>query len=221
MNLSKEIIPNWLDKNNMVKPQGSWTDSGNGLLYTAVFLVLDKEIKGKLHVHAGEWYKRLVESCYLKPGCLKRSPSNTYQEQWDDYLGVVAACVASGNRKIPRQILWFGLTHFFFFNTDDKLEWKDWLGRYPHLWLVCWCAAFPFLKYPLAPILLLAGLFMKPNMNDTSGIQLEWLFRYCVKEFGFAKSSYKSVVAILPEAFAIYYDKTHPFQEAAKELNDV
>ena len=64
-------------------------------------------------------------------------------------------------------------------------------------------------RVPIAP--------ESPNSDDTSGIQLKWLFLYSCKKLGF-DFGYSKTLADLPRAFSIYYGAKHPFQNAVREL---
>lgn len=219
MNLIEQIIPAWLDSNRLVKPQKSWNSSGNGLLYDCIFFVLTHELdKGYSDSMLDAFLYDGYSSCTYSKGCLKRSATSITQESWDDYMGLVVACLALGDRLIPKQVLEHGIFYAFFYDCDGKITFSDFLGRFPQLWVLYWPAAFPWLKWPLWPLLWLVGKTMKPDLSDTSSIQLQWLYFSGCKYLGFNFAQYDVLKKLLPDAFKIYYDPDHPFIEAAKEL---
>lgn len=213
--LTSAIIPTWLDRNSLVKPQGANSDSGNGLLYTSVFIALLSELN-QLQNIPSDWFQSRVRGCYYQIGCLERTPQNTYgQEQWDDYLGVVVGCLLLKETKIPRQILWYGLKDAFFFNNSTPFSLKSFLGEYVHIWALYACASFPFIKFLFAPFFFVCLKLL--SSSDPGGTQLEWMVRLGIKSLG-QDQGYASVVEKLPAAFKAYYDPLQPFQEAASDL---
>lgn len=194
----------WYCPYQLVLPQPGYTPSDNGVLFTSVAKILGFDI--------GD-YNRKVRSCYLKRGLVARWPNNNYDQcAWDDYLGIAAACIHTGERAIPREILWYGITHFFIFNSDGKLAGRDWLGRHLHMWTLMWVAALPMLKWFLLPWLWLFQLwFDKPNMTNTSGIQLQFLYLYACKRLGFTFKRWAEHKECIADAMKIYYNQNHPF----------
>jgi hypothetical protein len=207
MAASKEIVfpKEWYCPYGLVLPQPGYSPSDNGVLFTSVAKILGFDV--------GD-YKLKVRSCYLKKGLIARWPKNNYDQcAWDDYLGVAAACIKIGETGIPREILWHAMP-FFIFNTDGKCENKDWLGRHIHMWTLMWCAAFPILKWPLFILLWFFQLFfIKPDMTQTSGAQLQFVYLYACHKLGFTFKRYKEHEEIIHVAMLIYYHKLHPFNQ--------
>jgi len=200
----KKIPSEWLDKNGLVLPQPSEKPADNGVLYTSVAVLLGFEVPN---------YEALVRSCFLKPGLLARWPGNNYDQcAWDDYLGVAAACIFRSETKIPRKILWYAITHAFIFNTDGKLESKDFLLRNFPIWPLMICAAFPFTRFIMWPLLWIVQAFFKyPNLNDSSGFQLQWIFLDACWLLGFNFKRMKIHAQKLKAGLRVYYHKDHPF----------
>lgn len=200
----------WLDKNGFYKPRSEWTSSGNGILYSAIAVVLEIE-------NQSNFFMALL-GCEIEHGLFKRTPDGAFGNQsWDDYLGIAAASIKAGNHRIPFDVLCYGITHAFIFDTDGRLQFKDWLGRFVHLWLLMACAAFPWIKFTLWPVFWVIQLTFKPNLNDTSGLQLQWLYLESLKNLGFRFKKLAEFEAVLPTAFSIYYDKIHPFINCVKK----
>ena len=194
----------WLDQNGFVIPQPSTKPADNGVLFTAVAKILGFDFPN---------YKDQVRSCYLKKGLMARWPKNDFdQAAWDDYMAVAVVSIKFGDVEIPREILWYGLTHAFIFNTDKKLRREDFLGRNVPVWPVMWAAAFPKLKYLFFPSIWFVQLFFgKPDLSDTSGFQLNWLYLIGANELGFKFKKLDDYERMRKEAFKIYYHKEHPF----------
>jgi hypothetical protein len=211
-------IEKFTDKYGMIGPYMG--DSGNGLFYTAMDVVFrDMSVV----IDQREDYHDLVRRCYHKWGCLMRNPANSFgQEQWDNYLGVAVACLVLEETKIPREILWYAITHAFFMDTDGKFENKDWLGRFPQVWVLMFAAAFPLFKYLAFPLAYLISLTFKPKVEDTSANNLQFIYNYgmCVA-FG-ALSPLKRWMSKFPKGFSysnsvgVYFAPDHPFVEITK-----
>lgn len=213
--ITKMDLKDYLDPTGLVKPSKGISTSGNGLLYTSVYVLLDNLTLGHLE---GAWnYTTVIDQCMLKPGLLTRVPDNSQkQESWDDYLGVAAACIKLNVRSIPRAILWYALRHAFFMNTDGKLSMDDFLGRFPQVWSLMWVAAFPWLKWPMYPILGLIQMTYKFDLSSPGEWQLQWVFLEACKYLGFHFDNYEYAIASLPSVFERYYETGHPFIEAAR-----
>jgi len=203
------IDPKWLDINGFVKPQPSEKPSDNGVLFSAVAIVLGFQVDN---------YPALVKSCFLEIGLLARWPKNNFdQAAWDDYLGAAVGSLYLGDTEVPRALLWYGVKHGFIYNTDGKLEGKDWLLRNIPIWGLMFAAAFPKLKLLAYPALYFTQLFFStPNLNDTSAIQLQWMFLKGAEKLGFRFQKLDEHESIIKEALKIYYHADHPFNKEAR-----
>jgi len=203
-----KIPSQWLDQNGLVIPQPSEKPADNGVLFTSIAVLLGFEVPD---------YEALVRSCYLKPGLVARWPGNNFdQAAWDDYLGVAVACIFRNEKKIPREILSYAIRHAFFFNTDGKLQDKDFLLRNFPIWPLMICAAFPIMRLPMWPLIWLVQSFFKyPNLNDTSGFQLQWVYLYGCALLGFNFKRMKIHEYKLKAALRIYYHTKHPFNDTS------
>jgi len=210
-------IEQWIDVDSLIKPQIDWKDSGNGVLFSAVWLILSGNNREQL-LPALKIQAAILE-CVGK-GNLLRSPTNTHQEQWDNHLGLGSYAYFFKKKSLSRMILEYGLKHFGVFNTDGKLEFQDWLYRFPQIWCVYFIAAFPRFKFLAYPFALLVSRFMKPNKDDGSGTQLAWLYLHVmVDSFGFGfKKKYNEILAQQKELVSVYYGKDHPIIELTQAL---
>jgi len=216
MNFSNEF----LDVYGLVLPQPRNSDKpcDNGVLFTSVAKCLGFDFPN---------YRFLIGQCFLKPGLLARWKGNDFdQAAWDDYMGLAVGCIKLGITDLPRQIIWYGIKHAFIFNTDNKLEGKDFLGRNVPIWPMMICAAFPFMKYLMFPFLWLVQLTFESadsliNRKYSSGHQLQWFYLYGCKELGFRFKALKDHEDTLKECFHMYYHQNHPFNTDQSWIDEV
>lgn len=203
----------YLDRNGYVLP-GTSPDgkpADNCILYTTVAKILGYDFP--------EW-GNMVRSCYLNKGLVARWPGNNYdQAQWDDYLAIAFGCIIWGKPTIAREILWYGVRHFGFYNTTLKFSFNAFLWRNIPVWPLMIAAAFPKMKYVMAPFLwLIAKSFKRPSLENSSGAQLQWLFLAGVYSLGFnwriIQDKHSSVA--MYNFFHTYYPPGHPFLETFK-----
>jgi hypothetical protein len=201
----------FLDRYGFVLPQPSseGKPADNAVLFTAVAHIFGFEIAPNIILK--------IRQCELKPGLIARWPNNNFdQATWDDYLAIAVLSIVKGEKKLPRDILWYGATHWGIFNTDDKLQFQDLLIRHVHVWPMMVTAAYPWMKFITHPMIrFFTRFFNKPNLNDTSSIQLQWLYLYGALMSGVEGLNQKYIehVEILPQAFKVYYHKEHPFNQ--------
>ena len=154
----------------LMQPSESNKPCDNGVLFTSVAVVLGFDIPD---------FREKIRSCYLKRGLVARWQKNDFdQAAWDDYLGIAVACLYLNETKIPREILWYGIRHAFFFDTDRNLEGKDFLGRHITVWPLMLCAAFPWASFWMFWVQGFVQLFFKDPLkllmeNNSSGFQLQ------------------------------------------------
>lgn len=213
------LVP-FIDKNGNVKPQLGGDDSGNGLSYNNID-VMFRDLNG--FTQGEELF--LIAACMPVPGLLYRTPANTFDQQsWDDYLRVASTCITLGNTDIPRTILKYALTHLFFMTNEKGSGLNSWLGRFIHMWVVMLIASFPFLKYVFFLTFVIMNYTFTPNLNDSSGTQLQMTFHYVFKKlYGFNflfnrwLGKFKSQGGDILETYSTYYDHNHPFTKVVKE----
>ena len=205
-----KITEPYLDINGLVLPSPRYDDkpADNGVLYTSISILLDFEVPD---------YKEKIKDCYLECGLIARWHGNNFDNcAWDDYLGIAAACIKLGITDIPKDILQYGLHHFFVYDTNGKLEFKDFLLRNVPIWPLMIIASAPSTKKLLYPILwAIQKTFTSPSdlllRNDTSAIQLQWVFLESCFLLGFHFDSYTEHCKYIAQAFKIYYSESHPF----------
>lgn len=109
------VLGKYIDSNGLLSPNGE--ASGNGVLYSASFDIANGS---KLFEEA------ILTKCFVEPGLLRRSPTNSDQEAFDDYLGAVSAYP-----KVADAVFKYGAVHGWVFDNDKKTNIRDWLGRSP------------------------------------------------------------------------------------------
>jgi hypothetical protein len=215
-------IPNFdvrfVDKFGFITPQPVTEDkpADNAVLFLSVASILGYEI-------TKETYKSKVRECYLKKGLVARWPGNNFdQSAWDDYLGIAVASIIYGDTEIPREVLSYAFDHVFFFNTDGKLQFKDFLGRHVHVWLLMFAAAYPDIQWMLKPLLKLCVRFFDEPVkllfeNDSSGYQLQFVYLFGLHKLGIKTDVFDEHTDYLWRAFELYYHKEHPFNKTLDE----
>jgi hypothetical protein len=210
----------FLDIYGMVLPNPKTEEkpSDNGALFTSIAVILGFDSSD---------YEFLIVQMYLEQGLVARWKGNNFDQMaWDCYLGIAVACIKLKITSVPRDILSYGFSNWFIFNTDKKKESKDWLGRNVPIWPLMFCAAFPWLKYPMYPALYLIQLFFEDpkkmlDRNYTNGIQLQWVFLVGCDLLGFRfKSTELHNHDLMKKAFAIYYSPDHPFNNLKEKENE-
>ena len=212
-----DILDKFTDVNGLIKPRSAWVDSGNGVLYTAVWLILYK--LARVPIYSTGKFEACIFAC-LKGGLLLRSPSNTYQEQWDNHLGLAAYAHFYKRPEIARKVLEHAYENDGFFDTDGVKEAKDNLLRFPQIWAIYLIAGFPKLKWLFFPFAWVVSRFMNPPLDDSSGTQLAWLYLYTMNDafgFGFEKK-HAEVLAQFKQNVSVYYEETHPIISMIESL---
>ena len=208
-----EAIQNWLNPDGYVMPNAGSGNAGNQILYSSVRIALCDAL-GETIDRA--WFSILIKRCFKKPGLLMRTPTNDYgNETFDDYLGVAVASIIAGEKSIPRKILRYGLFHVGFYNNIGPFTIKAWLGRSVQVWALMVCAAFPWMRHLLKPLLwVIATFFTQLDLSDASGSQLAWMFLYGCKKLGYEFKPYAKSLLNFSGTSQSYYGMGHPFISA-------
>lgn len=118
--------------------------SGNGLLYTAEYLIWMIYAKEYQPVIDRAYWFSVAGECLVEPGLLKRSPTHPDQQGPDDYIGAAAASYFIDQGLLAKTILEYGRTHparwkglpvHYVYNNVKPGEFSSsaWLGRQPAL----------------------------------------------------------------------------------------
>ena len=206
MPLKEDIKP--YIKNGFIHPSID-SDSGNGWLYTAEYLIALEANKEKLTIAEDNNLFLATQMHQIMCGLLIRTPTNAYGvEGPDDYIG---ACFISNflYPSLAKDILFYGRT----FTAEgsmpgiapsDLVLWKtikekeevsfvynnimprtfcasSWLGRFPHLIAALQLVAGE--KLSVLKLLYLAGSFMFINKNNDCDSWIRpWVLSHAVKE---------------------------------------
>ena len=198
-----DTYKDYLDVNSLVKPQKGLTDSGNGVMYSSIAMLLYPSPSNEDLA----CYRDSILKCFNENNILMRTPNNTYgQESWDDYLALVY--------------------HLgFMWNTENKSDiFKSWLVRFPIVWVIMMAASFKWFRFIARTILNVYFSLVDQtiNVNDGSGIQLQFLQLFALSELGnsFPLKSWLSKInaqnTSLSKIMATYYDPTHPIVQYFK-----
>lgn len=168
-------IQECFDRFGLIRTKQFQRDTGNGALYSVLFIIFTQGFDLK------DLVKR-VEALWQKDkGVLWRTPENTYgQQSHDDYLAIACLCLLTGNKTLARSIIWSSIKKFGFMQNDFKEEnafWKSQMYRFPHVWMVMIAAAFPnrIIKWICGISLQFILILSDVNLNDVSGTQLRLL----------------------------------------------
>jgi hypothetical protein len=215
--LFESITDSWLDTNDLVKSNAGQSDSNNGVLFTSVAQILT----------TSEFMQGAINKCYLKPGLLGRKPKGVEQnqEQFDDVLGRMVACIVTGKTDEPRNTLWYGLMNLGFYNTDGKWALEDWLFRSPITVCLMLIAAFPSLKWVFCvPLTVYVDNFNPNDITDGNGLQLQWLIliahEHLYRNGHYAKWAnrlYFNTREPVWKLFKSYYGTNHPYTTYMRE----
>jgi hypothetical protein len=209
----------WLDDNGMIKPRMAWRDSGNGPTYSVLDIAMSDEA-GEAIGHLAGWFRRIAEDCELESdGLMYRTRARGYgQEQWDNLLAWIVGCIIFGHHDLAKRIFWYGVRHCGFYDTDGKLEWKDWLWRFFHVWPLLWVACWPRLAPIVRPILWLMSLFLSVDPRNPGGNHLNYLWMYGCKKAGLTLVKFDQVKALLPLSTRKYFERVHRFVGLADRI---
>lgn len=218
LELGNALNDGFIDENGLVCPHKGDKNSQNGVMFSSIFNILTESYRTDLDL--------AISRCFKETGLLMRTPDNTGgQEQFDNYFTLAVASIILGRTNWPRDILRYGVKHFFVFNTDGKLEFQDWLGRFVYIWPMMFVAAFPRTKWLMWPIISLFGLFQKAGKIEevgSSSLQLQWVYLMGHKKL-YGKSLYWRWYRKMEQLnggypvrkmISTYYGEAHPYTRA-------
>lgn len=215
------INARWLDKNGLVRTHLTDEHSGNGLLFSTIYILFN---------HPEDRF--LAANCFnlwqKDKGVLFRTPDNKFgQESHDNYLALGVLCLFCNNKKLARSVIWSCIKKFGFMQNDfhdkDSL-WKSQLLRFPHIWIVLLSAAAPnVLTFFIARVVLSMFLHIqKIELNDQSGLQLQWLNAYAIHLLGSSTPMESLLTRVnMRDAMDGYYDSEHDILEGYKNFQRI
>lgn len=217
------IDTKWIDKNGLLKPRIDREDSGNGVLYSMIYLVLSARVKG---INDDEYlhFEDAINKCMKAPGLLMRTPDNKYgQESHDNNLGLAVGQAVMGNRDFATAFIKHGAENNLFFDTDGMFSLADFMGRFPHEILLIHELAYPTHSPLIREGLSRASAMMPLNKEDPSGFHLSWLFHVGCSIMGVGKEPHEKMLkyeAGLKETMPKYFGEGCPILELVKQLKD-
>lgn len=158
---------NYIDRYGLVQPEPN-TISDNGIRFTSEAILAGYPEPEKL--------MKAIKSCEVKWGIFQRSPGNTRQEGWDDYIGTLSSSITMKDPWIARRILLRGVFNLGFFFTNGfsfKELGSAFLWRSPSLFAFNVFAATGIL-FPLIPIFKWS-LSLSAESEDQDSKVLAWL----------------------------------------------
>lgn len=219
MNFKEDIITNYIDQDGLVtidKNPTKWS-TGNGLLFTGIFLVL-LHMLDDLDEDTECNFVKAIRACEVEPGLFDRNPGRTDSEAHDDYIGVAAAsyfCVMG----FAHDIWLYGEKHFYCWNNQDpgKFSLSHFDARFIGL--------MPFYRIAAGQKLWFArkwelAFAINENAKDTTASDkiLMWLETrvakdrgLCLKEISNWDAALIKQFGSLEGLFAQYFGKDHPF----------
>lgn len=202
----------YLDEYGMVTVNGVPGNPGehseNGLLFTAV--AMEADLINDCIGHPFD-FSELFEACFIN-GILYRSPEpHPKPESHDNYTACVLGSLIEYNPSIARRLLWSLIKHFGYVN-------KEFVGRFPQVWLLLLTASFSVLRYLLLPLILILYLLQSPKnpLQDTSGTQLQFVI-VCIIDrlypsLNLLRNWFTKLnkYAKMYEVMKLYYGENHP-----------
>lgn len=207
----------WIDDACLVadtrNEQGVPDRSGNGVLGSGVMAIYAKEF-GSLSLITLS--AKSVMSVLSEDGKLVRHPKahEDNQEQWDNLVGIAAVTAISRSDDVINRVKALILSmvkNFGFVDTNHKLEKKDFLLRFPHVWMLLIAAVYPRSRPALTIPLFIASCFM--NSKTSGGVQTDMVFKYTMMEMGMPTVGLEKTISNYTR-FSVfdYYKQNHPFK---------
>lgn len=203
----------YLDKYGMVTVNGTPNlpfadNSENGLLFTVVAMESDQINDGIGYPFN---FSALFEPCFIN-GKLYRSPEpHPKPESHDNYTACVLGSLIENNPSIPRRLLWSLIKHFGYVN-------KEFVGRFPQVWLLLFASSFPLLSFLLLPFLCILYFLQSPKspLEDSSATQLQFVIVSIIDRLyprlGLLKKWFTKLNKHVKmyEVMKVYYGENHP-----------
>lgn len=195
--------------------------SNNGVMYTGEFIVILNRL-GELTDEERHYWRLAMTNCEISPGLIKRSPTNDRDNEGpDDYHGYLAAAKHCDPQR-AKNFLAHGYRHFGFYDSNGRLEIKDFMWRFPQLIVQARMAAgLRCFTSRLFFILPLMYHYLKAvPTSDTDARRLGWLLIQTWDGKGFfsklavrlwGDKLLKDYPNGMRDVAGIYYERGHPF----------
>lgn len=192
--LQDEIIP-YVDGYGLVAPHkvtaGTMRSCDNGTMFLGEYYDMLYKSAQSTQLDSDNW-EQTISTCMLEPGLVARAPGAHDLDAPDNMLGILSAGKLLNSPAIPRQILWYGLKHFGWFNQenpgsiygkDGTILWAAFLWRQYQLVAATvsasrlpWILRLLFLPsyFYAALVIAYTGLKNIPNDQDMDSRRLCW-----------------------------------------------
>lgn len=125
----EEEIKDFTDEWGLVTHHKNKGPSGNGLLYTAWWVIILQQ-NGQLTPEVRAKYRKALQQCEVLPGLYKRHPMIHDHQGPDDYVGLLAVSRIA-KLGLARRIALWGTDNCYNYNHIEPGKWrlKSWFGR--------------------------------------------------------------------------------------------
>lgn len=189
----------------------------NGLRYLSEYHILLHLTGLSTDADKDDW-ERIVGTCMIEPGLLKRypGPSNN-QEQMDDHLAVCAAAYILNRPNHAKDMLSYGFKHLGFFNTqnpgkfttDGKIAWNAFTWRMPQIVFATavasgaykWYKPWYWLAYVVALFVTATSANSDKPLDDIDSRGLTWLLSLLVPRSFIGKLAINQFLKYLYESY--------------------
>lgn len=150
----------YFDQYGMVGLEGTHPapNTDNGLLFTAVAMQSCEVNNDKTYPWVPDEFEYSFNECFIDGILYRRPELSSSPDSHDNYEAAILGSLLESNTRSPRKLLWSLITHF-------GLIRGEFLARFPQLMLL-WPAAFPWMAYPMFPLIYLLCLFQQPDTHN-------------------------------------------------------
>lgn len=205
----------WIDDAGLVadtrNDQGVPDHSGNGVLGAAVMSIYLNELGAKTIIPSGA-----VMAVLSMDGTLVRHPKahEDNQEQWDNLVGIACIAAIENNYLVIgsiKELIWRTIKNFGFMDTNHRFEWKDFMFRFPHVWMLLIAPVYPKSRPALTIPLFIASCFM--SGKTSGGNQTDMVFKYTMITMGMPAAGIDDTIyQYTSRSVFEYYKQNHPFK---------
>jgi hypothetical protein len=157
----RDDFEDYWDGNGLLCPnpvgKGVGQGSDNGTMFTSEYFIILQKLGIIIESEKEKW-ESLIRSCMLEPGLTIRAPNDISTDAPDNFYGILSAAKNLGNTAVPRDILWYGIKNFGFYNpenpgklvgSDGNINWSSFQWRQFQMVAAMISASFPSLVNPL------------------------------------------------------------------------
>lgn len=154
-------LTTYQNQQGFVVPDVGDDNSGNEIAYTVLAALLLNALYPEKQQATAVWLMDRISKCEVESGLYARTPDKKYgEETWDDYLMLAVAFKVFGRVFAARRVYERARKEAFFVVLFRPVTWKDFMGRFPQVWLMFAWASGESVAGGLAWI---ASWFIKAN----------------------------------------------------------